>query len=307
MTEPILIVGTGALACLFAAKLSSVGVPVTMLGSWKEGLAALRLYGVTLVESDGRQTAYPVTVLDDCLECDGAKYALVLVKSWQTERAAKQLKKCLSEDGVVLTLQNGLGNREKLEAVLGKARVAVGITTTGATLLSSGRVRPGGEGIISLGEHPRMNLIQDQLIAAGFNLKMFKNIDTLIWSKLVINAAINPITALLQVSNGSMLKSTSARQLSEDLAKEVAQVAFAQEIKLSFEDPVAAVVEVAERTASNHSSMFQDVQRGAPTEIDAICGEVVKKGKEFGVATLVNYSVWKLISAIVEGKSVNRG
>ena len=123
----------------------------------------------------------------------------------------------------------------------------------------------------------------------------------------MINAAINPITALLRVSNGTLLTRASARQLSADLANEVAQVAIAQKIKLSFDDPVAAALEVAERTASNHSSMFQDIQRGAPTEIDAICGEVVKKGKELGVATPVNYSVWKLINAIIEGLVVEKG
>ncbi|MBT4004251.1 MAG: 2-dehydropantoate 2-reductase, partial [Chloroflexi bacterium] len=147
MTEGILIVGTGALASLFAAKISATGIPVTMLGNWKEGLAALRLYGVTLVQPDGKQKAYPIRVVDDSSDCVGMKYALVLVKSWQTARAAKQLKKCLSDDGIAVTLQNGLGNREILESILGEERVALGVTTTGATLLSSGRVRPGGQGL----------------------------------------------------------------------------------------------------------------------------------------------------------------
>ncbi len=301
MAEPILIVGSGALANLFAAKLSATGIPVTMLGNWKEGLAALRLYGVTLVQPDGKQKAYPITVVDDSSDCVRVKYALVLVKSWQTARAAEQLKTCLSKDGVALTLQNGLGNREILESALGKERVALGVTTTGATLLSSGRVRPGGEGTISLGEHPRLAPIKDYLESAGFNLEMFKNIDTLIWSKLVINAAINPITALLKVSNGVLLNRASARQLSADLANEVAKLAYAQEIKLSFNDPVLAAEEVAKRTENNHSSMYQDIQRGAPTEINAICGEVVRIGNELSVNTPVNYTVWKLINAIVEG------
>jgi 2-dehydropantoate 2-reductase len=289
------------LASLFAAKISATGIPVTMLGNWKEGLAALRLYGVTLVQPDGKQKAYPIRVVDDSSDCVGMKYALVLVKSWQTARAAKQLKKCLSDDGIAVTLQNGLGNREILESILGEERVALGVTTTGATLLSSGRVRPGGQGLISLGEHPRLEPIREYLKSAGFKLETIKNTDTLIWSKLVVNAAINPITALLKVSNGSLLSRASARQLSADLAKEVASLASAQGIQLSFKNPVAAAEKVAKGTENNHSSMYQDIQRGAPTEIDAICGEVVRLGKELGVQTPVNYTVWKLINAIIEG------
>jgi 2-dehydropantoate 2-reductase len=224
----------------------------------------------------------------------------VLVKSWQTERAAAQLAECLSEDGVALTLQNGLGNKEALEAALGAERVALGVTTTGATLLSSGRVRPGGEGVISIGEHPRLEPLLDVLKTAGFNVEVLSDVDTLIWGKLVINAAINPMTAILRVSNGELLQRPSARQLSADLAREVEAVAHAQNISLAFDDPVGASETVMEKTATNNSSMFQDIQRGAPTEIDAICGAVVEVGERVGVETPVNYAVWKMVKAAVE-------
>jgi 2-dehydropantoate 2-reductase len=298
MPEPILIVGTGALGNLFAARLAAVGIDVTMLGTWREGLAALRQHGVTLVQPDGRQTAYPVTASGNPADCAGAKYALVLVKSWQTERAAAQLAECLAPDGVALTLQNGLGNREILSAALGDERVALGTTTTGATLLSSGRVRPGGEGVISVGRHPLLKPLCDLLEDAGFNLDILDDVDSLIWGKLVINAAINPVTAMLKVTNGELLTRPTARELSAALANEVAAVAAAQDIALSFPDPVAAAENVAERTAANNSSMLQDVQRGAPTEIDAICGAVVRYGEEFGVDTPANHTLWRLVSAL---------
>jgi ketopantoate reductase len=174
--DSILIVGTGALACLFAARLAAQGVQVTMLGTWREGLAALRMYGVTIVQEDGKQTSYPVRVVDQTDTCIGSKYALVLVKSWQTQRAARQMADCLDSDGVALTLQNGLGNYETLSEELGEDRVALGVTTTGATLLSSGRVRPGGEGTVSLGPHPRLDPIIDLLRLGGFNLEIHQDL-----------------------------------------------------------------------------------------------------------------------------------
>ncbi len=301
MPEQILIVGTGALACLFAARLAALGVEVTMLGTWREGLLALMQWGVTLVQADGHQTSYKVKATDNPADCVGATHALVLVKAWQTERAAAQLAECLAPGGLALTLQNGLGNYESLAAALGAERVALGTTTTGATLLSSGRVRPGGEGLVSVGAHDRLPPLADLLQKAGFNVETLADVQTLIWGKLVINAAINPVTALLRTSNGEILTRASARTLSAELAREVAAVAAARGIELAFPDPAAAAEQVAERTASNHSSMYQDIQRGAPTEIDAICGAVVAAGKAAGVPTPANAVVWQLVRALREG------
>jgi 2-dehydropantoate 2-reductase len=300
-TNSVLIVGTGALANLFAARLSAAGVNITMLGTWREGLAALRMYGVTLVKPDGSQTSYPVKVITQPQESPDAKYALVLVKSWQTERAASQLADCLAPEGIALTLQNGLGNHDILAKTLGSERAAQGVTTTGATLLSSGRVRPGGEGIVSIGAHPRLEPLLEILRLGGFKLEVLDDVASLIWGKLAVNAAINPLTALLKMPNGEVISRPSARQLSADLAREVAAVAEAQGIRLPFADPVAISEDVAVKTTGNHSSMYQDILRSAPTEIDAICGAVVAAGEIAGVPTPANYTMWKLIHAVVEG------
>jgi 2-dehydropantoate 2-reductase len=135
---------------------------------------------------------------------------------------------------------------------------------------------------------------------AGFEVETTPNADSLVWSKLVINAAINPLTALLRVPNGELLQRPTARSLMGELAREAAAVAEAQGIPLTFSDPVTAAEAVARRTARNHASMFQDVQRGAPTEIDAICGAIVRTGEKSGVPTPVNRTMWQLVKAIVQ-------
>src|ERR1043166_2244701 len=114
MNSQILIVGTGALATLFAARLAQAGNQITMLGTWKAGLDALRKNGARLVDAEGNQYQFEVHMTDNPRECKGIKYALVLVKAWQTERVAEQLKECLADAprGLAVTLQNGLGNRE---------------------------------------------------------------------------------------------------------------------------------------------------------------------------------------------------
>ena len=297
LKQPILIVGTGALATLFAARLSAARHPVTMLGSWETGLHALQEHGARLVDASGVEKAYPVKATRDPADCRGARYALVLVKAWQTERVAGQLAECLAEDGLALTLQNGMGNRELLAGTLGLPRVALGVTTTGATLLGPGLARAGGEGLISVETHPRLGPLKAALTGAGFNVQAVNDANALIWGKLVINAAINPLTALLRVPNGELLQRPAAHLLMQILAREAAAVASAQGIHLPFKDAVRAAEEVARKTANNHSSMFQDVRRGAPTEIDAICGAITRTGEKLGVPTPVNRVCWHLTRA----------
>jgi 2-dehydropantoate 2-reductase len=297
----LLIAGTGALACLFAARLSRAGNRVTMLGSWPAGLEALRAHGVRLVDQDGEEEGFAVEVASDPDSCRPASLVLVLVKAWQTRRVARQLSRCLLPDGLALTLQNGLGNREALIEHLGEGRVALGSTTTGATLLGPGRVRPGGEGTISLEAVPRLERLQAILAEAGFQVEAVGDVEALLWAKLAINAAINPPTALLRRPNGALLERPELRALMGAAAEEVASVAAARGVHLPFADPAAAAETVAHRTAANHSSMYQDVARGAPTEIDAICGAVVAHGQRLGVPTPVNRTLWQLVSALHPG------
>ncbi len=294
----ILIVGTGALATLFASRLTSSGHRVTMLGTWPEGLSALRQNGARLVDENGLEQSFSVRVSDDPKQCQDTKYAIVLVKSWQTERATRQLRKCLAEDGLAITLQNGLGNQEILVKQLGNSRVALGVTTTGATLLGPGLAKAGGEGKISIEAHPALGPMEDALKSANFKVEVVNDARSLIWGKLVINAAINPLTALLKIPNGELLQRPAARGLMRALAEEAASVASAENVILPFDDPAQAVEEIARRTAFNHSSMLQDVQRGAPTEIDAICGAVVRAGLQHHIPTPLNYACWQLILAL---------
>ena len=297
--DSILLVGTGALATLFAARLSEAGHSVSMLGTWKNGLHALQQNGARITDANGNERAYKVHVTDDPNEVSGAKVALVLVKSWQTERAAEQLKTALASDGLAVTLQNGLGNRETLVRDLGAARVALGVTTTGATLLAPGLARSGGEGVISIEQNQLLAPLEAALRSSNFNLQVVNDAQSLIWGKLVINAAINPLTALLRVSNGELLARPATRRMMAALARETANVAAAERVSLPFSNPVSAAEDVARKTASNHSSMFQDVRRGAPTEIDAICGAVTTHGERHGIETPYNRACWRLVHAAV--------
>jgi 2-dehydropantoate 2-reductase len=300
----LLILGTGALAAYFGFQLASTGVDLSLLGTWQEGVEALNQHGIRLIDGE-QEKSCRVKAYSSPDQVPPARFALVLVKSWQTERAAEQLRRVLAPDGLALTLQNGLGNREILSRLLGEERTAQGVTTMGATLLGPGTVRPGGAGEITVGKHPRVQPLIELLRTAGLEVHASEDLPALIWQKLAINCAINPLTALLQVPNGKLLESRAALAVMTAAAEEARQVALAEGVRPQPGDLPEAVRRVARKTAENRSSMLQDVLRGAPSEIDAICGEVVRRGARHGVSTPVNHMFVHLIKALIDTKEIS--
>lgn len=302
------IIGIGALGCLFAARLRSVA-DVIMIGRWPEQLAALQ-NRLTVVELNGSETTTNVIATNAADSAAPVDVVLVLVKSYQTEAAIGRIRPLLHHKTVIVTLQNGLGNSDILAAAFGADRVAVGITSVGATLLQPGVVRHAGDGLTVLADNgqlirpiaPFAALLRD----AGFAVDVVADARALLWGKLAINVAINPLTALLRVPNGFLAANSDTRAIMQAAAAEVAAVAAAQDIALPFADAGARSIQVAVATGTNRSSMLQDIERGARTEIDAICGAVVRAGEQFGVATPVNAQLLALVHAVERGEPGNQ-
>jgi 2-dehydropantoate 2-reductase len=285
------ILGTGALACLFGARLSRVA-RVTLAGTWTEGIAAVVRSGIVLQTPDGEES-FDAAAVHLGTPLPPADLVLVLVKAWQTERVASEVPALTARNGHVLTLQNGLGNVEKLGA-----RACLGVTAVGATLLGPGHVRPGGEGPTQIAGPESLAEI---FRSAGFDSRAVDAAlgTSLAWGKLAVSAGINAVSAILNVSNGELLARPEARRLMEQAANEVAAVARAKGIALPFADGAAEARRVAAATASNLSSMLQDVLRGAPTEVEAINGALVREGIRAGVPTPVNEELRRLVAAAV--------
>ena len=291
MSINITIIGVGAMGSLFAARL----VPfanISLLGHWEQQLDTIQQNGLELIEPNGRSFSQPIHATNNLKEIPSADFILVLVKSHQTERVAQQAQQILAPTGLVITLQNGIGNLETLTAVLGAQSTTLGITSEGATIVKPGTVRHAGWGHTHLAQTVetavQLSKFSNLLKQAGFQVTISDEVDSLVWGKLAVNAGINPLTALLGVPNGFLAENEAARRFMMLAANEVAQVAQAQNVQLAFPDAGQRALEVAQATAMNHSSMLQDVLRGAQTEIDVICGAVVSYGQKFNVPTPVN-------------------
>lgn len=296
------VVGGGALGSLLAAKLAPL-LDLWLITGWAEQAAAIRRSGLTLIELDGSETQTAMQVAERTEDLPVAvDLALIAVKSHDTPRAAQKAAQVLAPDGLALTLQNGLGNLEVIAQVVGPARAAQGVTAMGATLLGPGRVRFAGAGPTHLAgsaeQAARLDAVAHIFRQAGFETYCTADVAGLVWGKLVVNAGINALTALLRVPNGVLLEQPAARSLMAAAAQEAAAVAAAQGITLPFADPVARVEQVARATAANRSSMLQDVLRQAPTEVDVINGAVARLGHRWGVPTPVNNVLVELVTAL---------
>lgn len=297
------IIGVGAMGSLFGCRLSPF-TELVMFGNWPEQLQAIRQDGLLLIDPSGRQSRHHVKVASHTSHGAAFDVALILVKSWQTERAARQASELLSADGLAVTLQNGLGNVEILGAYVGHGRAALGVTSEGAMMIGPGVVRHAGTGLTHLAATPgtesRLQLLADLFGRAGFVTELTSDPEGLVWGKLSINAGINPLTALLQVTNGFLAEDETACQLMCWAAEETQAVAQAQGITLPFASAAKRAVEVARATAANRSSMAQDVVRGMPTEIEAITGQVVQAGQQLGVPVPVNEALLLLVQSLLE-------
>lgn len=289
------ILGTGSMACLFGARLAG-HTDVTLLGTWREAIDAIRRDGIRCETLDGSSVA-KVNATDDPAECAESDLLLVLTKSNRTRMSVERAGAVLKETGLSLSLQNGLGNVEILREVFGADRAAGGSAVLGAYLTAPGVVRWSGEGAVWVEKHPRSLSAIELLAAAGFETHPATDLASLFWGKLVANAAINPLSALLRIPNGELVEREQVRMTLEAVARETAGVAAALGIALPFDDPAAYAVEVARRTANNRSSMLCDLESGRETEVDAINGAVVAAAEQAGVQAPWNINMLQMIKA----------
>ncbi len=297
------------MGCLFGARLAP-HADVTLVGRWPEQLEALRRAPLHFAAADGHEELVRLRATDDLAAAGTVDVALIMTKATKTGAAAEGAAQVLSPGGLAITVQNGLGNLKAIAPVVGAERATLGVTMQGAALLAPGVLHYGGPGPTYLATRPdideRVQAVAVLFQQAGMETHVTADVTALVWEKLAINAAINPLTALLRTPNGALVDSEWARRIMGEAANEVAAVAAAQGINLSFANAAAQAEQVARRTAHNRSSMLQDVLRGAPTEIDAICGAVVRAGEDMGVPTPANRILYALVRAVEESYAIPR-
>ncbi|TCP52913.1 ketopantoate reductase [Tumebacillus sp. BK434] len=294
----IAIIGPGAIGRLLGYALAAGGHEVVMICRREEQAERFWQDGVIYVDPDGQEhratVQAAVGMSDDA--CTGLDGVLVTVKSYDTAAAARQIA-AVTTDAPVLSLQNGLGNAETLARHLDPGRIALALTTHGATAEGDSKVWHKGRGqtvIGSLAEHSTTACLwADLLTACGHSAQLSDDIRREVWSKAMVNIGINPFTAVLGVQNGQLLQEPEILPLMQAAVAEAERAALADGIVL--EDSFLRVLEVCRNTADNTSSMLQDLQKGRRTEIEAMCGVVVEIAEQSGFPAPYNFFLKKIV------------
>lgn len=299
----IILVGPGALGCLLASRLASVdykgnGPPVTvaLLDHNPDRAGLLRAQGITLEAEDSQHRHIPV--FSNPAAAGPADILLFCVKSPALRSCLENCRGLISDQSLVVFLQNGIDQIEIATEARLPAEPAVAVTSEGATLLAPGHVLHAGRGMTRIGflnppatrqQHLLQELLE-MLHRAGLEVEHSSDIRRRLWDKLLINAGINPLTALYNRTNGQILTSCAARGRLKKIIEEGEAVARASGITIS-DNPVQAATAVCKKTARNISSMLQDRRNKRPTEIGAINGAIVRAGKRVGIPTPLNEEV----------------
>lgn len=298
----IAIVGAGGMGAMTGGLLKEAGVDVHLHDIDKKHMETIKKNGL-LIEGIGGERRVPINATVRLRDIGIPDLIIVFVKSYDTEHAAAEAKKISGEHTAVLTLQNGLGNVEILERAFGSDKVLAGTTDAAATIMGPGRVKHTAFGSVYIGElkgeiTQRVREVVALFAKAGFNAHPSDNVTGMIWTKLILNLAINPLGTILRARCEKLIDNDYSRILMRQVVEEAVRVAQKKGIKLIYPDMVQAAYDLAEKNATSFNSMTQDFLKGKKTEIDAISGAIVKEAEQQGIPVPFNQAMAMIVKAL---------
>jgi len=296
----ILVVGAGAIGSLFGGLLSKKNT-VVLVGR-QPHINVIRHEGLIIKGKTHLQRKIPAVDSLKDIQID-SDLILLCVKSYDTVTASQQIASLVHKESVVLSLQNGLDNIEKIEEVIGRNHILAGVTTQGATYSNPGTISHTGKGRTILGEldghyTKRLDTILKVFNDAGIETIASNVIKKEIWAKAIINSSINPVTTILNCKNGYLLENPLLEHIVAYICEESTNVAQKEGMLLTSTEMIRRTKEVISETAKNHSSMLQSVLHGKKTEIDSINGLLASLGKNHGVSTPLNEILVSVIHSL---------
>jgi 2-dehydropantoate 2-reductase len=290
--DKVAVMGAGAVGCYYGGMLARVGHNVTLIGR-AQHVEAVRKSGLRL-ETKAFDEHVRMQASEDPSGVRGAKLVLFSVKSPDTERAGAVLAPHLDPDAVILSLQNGVDNAERLAATLGR-EVIPAVVYVATEMAGPGHVKHHGRGELVIGTSSVSPHIAAALVAAGVPVEISDNVVGALWAKLIVNCAYNALSAITQLPYGRLVKGEGIPEVMRDVVDECLAVARAAGVNVPG-DMHAMVPRIAATMPGQFSSTAQDLSRGKPTEIDHLNGLVVRKGEALGVPTPAN----RLLLALVK-------
>ncbi|CAI06248.1 Ketopantoate reductase ApbA [Aromatoleum aromaticum EbN1] len=290
----IAVMGAGAVGCYYGGMLARAGHDVVLIG---------RVPHVEAVQRDGLfldtqtfQAHVPLRASTDAGAVQGAQLVLCCVKSTDTIDAAAEMAPHLAPGAMLLSLQNGVDNASRLQALLGR-EVAPAVVYVATEMAGPGHVRHHGRGELVIGPSAASESLAKLFAEAGVPVQISDNVMGALWAKLILNCAYNALSAITQLPYGRLVRGEGVEDVMRDIVRECLAVAQAEGVKVPG-DSWDAVQQIARTMPTQFSSTAQDLARGKRSEIEHLNGYVLRKGEASGIATPVNRVLHSLVKLL---------
>jgi len=290
----IAVMGAGAVGCYYGGMLARAGHTVVLIGR-PQHVEAVRRDGL-MMDTQSFKASVPVQASTDASAVQGAQLVLCCVKSTDTESAAAGMARHLEPDALVLSLQNGVDNAQRLAAKLGHD-VAAAVVYVAAEMAGPGQVKHHGRGELVIGPSASSQELAELFGAAAVPVQISANVAGALWAKLILNCAYNALSAITQLPYGRLVQGEGVEGVMRDVVQECLAVARAEGVSVAG-DVWNAVQGIARTMPSQFSSTAQDLARHKLSEIDHLNGYVLRKGEALGIPTPVNRVLHTLVKLL---------
>lgn len=313
----VAVVGAGAVGSFFGAMLARAGHRVTLIGR-PAHVRAIERDGLRL-EMAGRTETIRLAASSELAAVRGADLVLFCVKSTDSASVAQQIAEHLAPEALVLSLQNGVENAASIAARVSQ-QVVPAVVYVAVAMPAPGRVAHHGRGDLVIGAlhvpaagrgaasaaselaaEQRLQPLADFFAAAGVPVRISDDVMAELWSKLMVNCAYNAISGLAQANYGQLAALPAIRELQQSVVREVVALAAAEGVNLPLAPSLEAMARIAVAMSAQLSSTAQDMARRKPSEIDHLNGFVSRRGRELGVPTPVNDTLYALVKLVEDG------
>jgi 2-dehydropantoate 2-reductase len=295
----VAVMGAGAVGCYFGGMLARAGHDVVLIARPRH-VDAIEESGLHM-ETRTFDEHVRLAASSEPSAVQGAKLVLFCVKSTDTESAGALIRPHLAPGALVLCLQNGVDNADRLRAVLPGHAVAAAVVYVATEMAGPGHLKHHGRGDLVIEPSALSDIVAEALIAAGVPTEISDNVRGALWAKLILNSAYNAVSAIAQLPYGKTVQGVGIKDVMRDVVAECLAVAKAEGVEVAG-DVHAAVDKLAGSMPNQYASTAQDLARGKPTEIDYLNGLIVKRGEALGVPVPANRVLWALVK-LLEGKS----
>ena len=291
----VTVMGAGAVGCYFGGMLARAGHEVTLVGR-PAHVEAIARAGLRM-ETRSFDEQVRLGAVTDPAQAPAADLVLFCVKSMDSEDAGRQLRPSLRRDALVLCLQNGVDNADRLRGVLPEHAVAAAVVYVATEMAGPGHLKHHGRGELVIEPSAASEDAVRAFSGAGVPAEISGNVRGALWLKLIFNSAYNAISAIARKPYGEAVKGEGVWDVMRDVVDECLAVARAEGVQVPG-DPHAAVRRLVESMPAQYSSTAQALARGKPTEIDFLNGYIVRRGEALGIPTPANRVLWALVKLL---------